>query len=203
MSSGISKRQEQILEFIKTQIKTTGYPPSVREIGKAVGLKSSSTVHNHILQLEQKGLLKRDPTKTRAIIPIENEPSDLMTESINLPVVGNVAAGSPILADQNIEEYLPVPVNFVGSGSHFILKVKGESMIEAGIMDGDYLIIRQQTNANNGEIVVAIVEDEATVKRFYKKNGYIELKPENSSMEPMIFDDVQIAGKVSGLLRRF
>lgn len=203
MSSGISKRQEQILEFIKTQIKTTGYPPSVREIGKAVGLKSSSTVHNHILQLEQKGLLKRDPTKTRAIIPIENEPSDLMTESINLPVVGNVAAGSPILADQNIEEYLPVPVNFVGSGSHFILKVKGESMIEAGIMDGDYLIIRQQTNANNGEIVVAIVEDEATVKRFYKKDGYIELRPENSSMEPMIFDDVQIAGKVSGLLRRF
>lgn len=203
MSSGISKRQEQILEFIKTQIKTTGYPPSVREIGKAVGLKSSSTVHNHILQLEQKGLLKRDPTKTRAIIPIENEPSDLMTESINLPVVGNVAAGSPILADQNIEEYLPVPVNFVGSGSHFILKVKGESMIEAGIMDGDYLIIRQQTNANNGEIVVAIVEDEATVKRFYKNDGYIELKPENSSMEPMIFDDVQIAGKVSGLLRRF
>lgn len=203
MSSGISNRQQQILEFIKTQIKTTGYPPSVREIGKAVGLKSSSTVHNHLLQLEEKGLIKRDPIKTRAIIPIEDEPSDLITESINLPVVGNVAAGTPILADQNIEEYLPVPVNFVGSGSHFILKVKGESMIEAGIMDGDYLIIRQQTNANNGEIVVAIVEDEATVKRFYKKDSYIELRPENSSMQPMIFEDVQIVGKVSGLLRRF
>lgn len=203
MSSGISNRQQQILEFIKTQIKTTGYPPSVREIGKAVGLKSSSTVHNHLLQLEEKGLIKRDPIKTRAIIPIEDEPSDLITESINLPVVGNVAAGTPILADQNIEEYLPVPVNFVGSGNHFILKVKGESMIEAGIMDGDFLIVRQQTNANNGEIIVAIVEDEATVKRFYKKDSYIELRPENSSMQPMIFEDVQIVGKVSGLLRRF
>lgn len=203
MSSDISKRQQEILDFIKTQIKTTGYPPSVREIGKAVGLKSSSTVHNHLKQLEEKGLLKRDPIKTRAIIPIDNEPTELLTESISLPVVGNVAAGSPILAEQNIEEYLPVPENFVGSGTHFILKVKGESMIEAGIMDGDYLIVRQQASANNGEIVVAIVDDEATVKRFYKKNGYIELRPENSAMEPMIYDDVQIAGKVTGLLRRF
>ncbi len=203
MSSGISDRQQLILDYIKNQIKNTGYPPSVREIGQAVGLKSSSTVHSHLLQLEEKGLLKRDPAKTRAIIPIEPESSDLITESLNLPVVGSVAAGSPILAEENIEEYLPVPVNFVGSGSHFILKVKGESMIEAGIMDGDYLIVRQQSSASNGEIIVAIVEDEATVKRFYKKEGYIELRPENSSMQPMVFNDVQIAGKVSGLLRRF
>ncbi|HZK43417.1 MAG TPA: transcriptional repressor LexA [Syntrophomonadaceae bacterium] len=203
MKSDITNRQKLILEFIKTQIKTKGYPPSVREIGHAVGLKSSSTVHNHLVQLEEKGFLKRDPSKTRAIIPIDNEPSELMTESINLPVVGNVAAGSPILADQNIEEYLPIPVDFVGSGNHFILKVKGESMIEAGILDSDYLIVRQQLDATNGEIIVAIIENEATVKRLYKMENQIELRPENSALKSMFFDNVQIAGKVVGLLRRF
>ncbi len=204
MYSDLSDRQRKILDFIKYQIKTVGYPPSVREIGKAVGLKSSSTVHNHLIQLEEKGYLKRDPSKTRAIIPIETEtPPELSTETIDLPVVGNVAAGYPILAEQNIEEYLPIPVNFISSGSHFILKVKGESMIDAGILDGDYLIVRQQSNASNGEIVVAIVEDEATVKRFFRIDSQIELRPENSFMEPMIFDDIEIAGKIIGLLRRF
>ncbi len=204
MYSDLSDRQRNILEFIKYQIKTVGYPPSVREIGKAVGLKSSSTVHNHLIQLEEKGYLKRDPSKPRAIIPIEPENvSELITESIDLPVVGNVAAGSPILAEENIEEYLPIPINFIGSGSHFILKVKGDSMINVGIIDGDYLIVRQQNHASNGEIIVAIVENEATVKRFFKMDNHIELRPENSLMKPMIFDDIEIAGKITGLLRRF
>lgn len=203
MYSDLSERQKEILEYIKDQIRTNGYPPSVREIGRAVGLSSSSTVHAHLVKLEQKGYIRKDPIKTRAIIPIDIEPSELVTQSLNLPVVGNVAAGTPILAQQNIEEYLPVPVNFVGSGTHFILKVKGESMIDVGIFDGDYLIVRQQENASNGEIVVAIVDDEATVKRYYQHNDNIELRPENSALEPMFFDAVQIAGKVAGLLRRF
>lgn len=203
MGKDISERQQLILDYIKNQIKTSGYPPSVREIGQAVGLSSSSTVHAHLLKLEKKGYLKRDPIKTRAIVPIEFESPEEITETLNLPVVGNVAAGTPILAEENIEEYLPVPVSFVGSGNHFILKVKGDSMIEAGIMDGDFLIVRQQPNASNGEIVVAIIDDEATVKRFYKKTDCIELRPENSALQPMIYNDVQIAGKVSGLLRRF
>ncbi len=200
MKNTISQRQELILEFIKNEIKTRGYPPSVREIGKAVGLKSSSTVHSHLQQLVEKGLLRRDASKPRAIIPVDT--AEIVSETIPLPVLGNVAAGSPILAEENIDYYLPVPVDFMGQGTHFILQVKGESMIDAGIMDGDFLIVRQQANANNGEIVVALLEDEATVKRYYKKEGYIELRPENSSMEPIIADYVQIAGKVAGLLRR-
>ncbi len=197
----ISERQKLILEFIKKEIKTKGYPPSVREIGQAVGLKSSSTVHSHLLQLEKKGLLKRGPTKPRAIVPIETEGPETISETIPLPVVGNVAAGSPILAEQNIDAYFPVPVDFIGQGTHFILKVKGDSMIEAGILDGDFLIVRQQSDAANGEIIVAILEDEATVKRYFKRDGYIELRPENSLMEPFIVENIQIAGKVSGLLR--
>ncbi len=202
ISNDLNEKQQEILDYIKYTIKNSGYPPSVREIGKAVGLSSSSSVFNHLVKLEEKGYIRKDPIKTRALIPIDPE-TELTTESINLPLVGNVAAGIPILAEENIEEYLPVPVTFVGSGNHFVLRVKGESMIEAGIMDGDFLIVRQQSKAANGEIVVAIVEDEATVKRFYKKDGRIELRPENSSMQPMIFDDVKIAGKVAGLLRRF
>ncbi len=197
----MGKRQKQILEFIKQSYKEKGYPPSVREIGRAVGLKSSSTVHAHLLRLEEKGLLRRDPAKPRAIIPLGDEPLQ-PGETISVPVVGNVAAGSPILAEQNIDNYLPIPVDFLGSGTHFILKVKGESMIEAGILDGDYLIIREQADAANGEIVVALMENEATVKRFYRREDYIELKPENASMESLIVDDVHIAGKVAGLLRR-
>ncbi len=199
----LSERQRQILNYIREKIRTSGYPPSVREIGQAVGLRSSSTVHNHLVQLEQKGFLKKDPTKPRAIIPVDSEGDIAISETIPLPVVGSVAAGSPILAEQNIEEYLPVPVDFVGPGSHFILRVKGDSMIEAGIFDGDYLIVRQQQEANNGEIVVALIEDEATVKRFYRRELGIELKPENTAMASIFVNNAQIAGKVSGLLRRF
>ena len=203
MGTKISARQQAILDCIKDKIKTDGYPPSVREIGEIVGLKSSSTVHAHLLQLEEKGLLRRDPTKPRAIIPLDKDDGEeIISETLALPVVGDIAAGTPILAEQNIENYLPVPVDFVGPGSHYILRVKGDSMIEAGIMDGDFLIVRQQSDAANGEIVVAIIEDEATVKRFYRRDGYVELRPENSALQPIITDTVQIAGKVSGLLRR-
>lgn len=198
--SSLNKRQRLILEFIQERIKTKGYPPSVREIGEAVGLKSSSTVHAHLVQLEEKGYIKRDPAKPRAIIPVGHDCSAELT-TISLPVIGRVAAGSPILATENIEGYYPLPVEFVGTGDHYILKVKGDSMIEAGIFDGDYLIVRQQANAANGEIVVAMLEDEATVKRYYQRDQYIELKPENSAMQPIIAPEVAILGKVTGLLR--
>jgi repressor LexA len=199
----LSGRQEKILDYIKEKIRMDGYPPSVREIGEAVGLKSSSTVHSHLLQLEEKGFLRRDPTKPRAIIPVDKcADTALVSQTVALPVVGNVAAGTPILAEQNIESYFPVPVDFLGYGTHYILQVKGESMIEAGIFDGDYLIVKQQSDAANGEIVVAILDNEATVKRFYRRDGYIELKPENQAMQPIQVNNVHIAGKVTGLLRR-
>ena len=199
----LSKRQQLILDFIQARIKDKGYPPSVREIGAAVGLKSSSTVHAHLMHLQEKGYIRKDPSKPRAVIPIpsENEISAPDLATVTLPVIGQVAAGSPILASENIEAYFPVPVEFVGSGNHYILKVKGESMIEAGIMDGDYLIVRQQADAANGEIVVAMLEDEATVKRYYKRDRYIELKPENSAMQPIITQAAVVLGKVTGLLR--
>jgi repressor LexA len=199
----LTYRQKQILDYIKEKISQSGYPPSVREIGQAVGLRSSSTVYNHLLQLEQKGYLKKDPTKPRAIIPVDGDSELQKNESIFLPVVGNVAAGSPILAEQNIEEYLPLPAEIIGSGSHFILRVKGDSMIDAGILDGDYLIVKQQHQANNGEIVVAIIEDEATVKRFYQRDEGIELRPENPAMSPIIVNEARIAGKAAGLIRKF
>ncbi|HBK54503.1 transcriptional repressor LexA [Syntrophomonas wolfei] len=197
----LGKRQKQILDFIKQSYKEKGYPPSVREIGQAVGLKSSSTVHSHLVRLEEKGLLRRDPAKPRAIIPLDDEPLP-QSEALSVPVIGNVAAGSPILAEQNIDNYLSIPVDFLGSGNHFILKVKGDSMIEAGILDGDYLIVREQGDASNGEIVVALLDNEATVKRFYRRDDYVELRPENTSMDTITVNDVQIAGKVAGLLRR-
>ncbi|MDD2620650.1 MAG: transcriptional repressor LexA [Syntrophomonadaceae bacterium] len=198
----LSNRQQEILDYIKNSIKTNGYPPSVREIGQAVGLKSSSTVHAHLVHLEEKGLLRKDPSKPRALIPTPDPGHENTSETIALPVVGSVAAGIPILAEQNIDAYFPVPVDFLGKGNHFILKVKGESMIEAGIMDGDYLIVKEQADAANGEIIVALLEDEATVKRYYKRDACIELRPENSSMQPIIVNQVQIAGKVAGLLRK-
>lgn len=201
MKTTVSQRQQLILDYIKDKIKTSGYPPSVREIGQAVGLKSSSTVHAHLLHLEKLGLIKKDPATPRAIIPVDPD-AQLVSPTISLPVVGNVAAGTPILATENIEEYFPIPVDFVGSGSHFILKVRGESMIEAGILDQDYLIIREQADAANGEIVVAMVDNEATVKRLYRKDDHVELCPENSAMQPIIVDTVCIVGKVTGLLRR-
>lgn len=196
----LNQRQTQILDYIKDKIKSSGYPPSVREIGQAVGLKSSSTVHAYLLQLEEKGFLRRDPTKPRAIIPTGDPQAE--AEALVLPVVGKVAAGTPILAEQNIDAYLPVPIDFLSKGHHFVLKVQGDSMIDAGIFDGDYLIVKEQADASNGEIVVALLDDEATVKRFYKREGYVELKPENQAMEPIIAKNVRIAGKVAGLLRR-
>ncbi len=202
MNEDLTARQEQILSYIKNQIKTTGYPPSVREIGHAVGLKSSSTVHAHLVQLEEKGYLRKDPTKPRAIIPVPTQEEQSLTQIISLPLVGQVAAGVPILAEQNIEAFIPVPQELIGGGSHFMLQVRGDSMIEAGIFEGDYLIVRQQADANNGEIVVAVIEDEATVKRLFKHDGYVELRPENQAMQPIIVPHASIAGKVAGLLRR-
>jgi len=198
----LTNRQKLILDFIKKQIRDSGYPPSVREIGHAVGLKSSSTVHSHLVHLEEMGLLKRDPTKPRTVIPIEQEDLTIVSDTIYLPVIGTVAAGMPILAEQNIDGHMPVPGEFINSGTSFILKVKGESMIEAGILDGDYIIVREQPDANNGDIVVALLEDEATVKRLYKHQNYMELKPENSSMQPIITSEAHIVGKVLGLMRR-
>lgn len=201
-SNDLNHRQKDILDFIEKRIKTKGYPPSVREIGEAVGLKSSSTVHAHLVKLEEKGFIRKDPSKPRSIIPVNMQrlpEADFST--VSLPVLGNVAAGTPILATENIEAYFPVPVDFVGSGNHYILHVKGESMIEAGILDGDYLIVREQSDASNGEIIVAMLENETTVKRYYKRDQYIELRPENSSMQPIISSEVTILGKVTGLLR--
>jgi repressor LexA len=198
----LTTRQAQILSYIKDQIKNTGYPPSVREIGLAVGLKSSSTVHAHLVQLEEKGYLRKDPTKPRAIIPVPSQEEQSLTQIVSLPMVGQVAAGVPILAEQNIDAFIPVPAELIGSGQHFLLQVRGDSMIDAGILDGDYLIVRQQADANNGEIVVAVLEDEATVKRLFKHDGYIELRPENPAMQPIMVPRAVIAGKAAGLLRR-
>lgn len=198
----LTERQQQILDFIRQCIKNNGYPPSVREIGEAVGLRSSSTVHAYLVQLEEMGLIRKDPTKPRAIIPVDNGEPDQLSEALSLPLVGKVAAGSPILAEQNIETYLSVPLELVGYGTHFLLEVEGDSMIEAGILDGDYLIVRQQNQASNGDIVVAMMEDEATVKRIYFHSDHIELRPENSSMEPFRVSDAQILGKVAGLIRK-
>lgn len=199
----LSKRQQEILDFIKKEVKEKGYPPSVREIGQAVGLASSSTVHGHLSRLESKGLIRRDPTKPRAIEILEVEDESLKEKVINIPVVGKVTAGVPITAIENIEEYFPLPERMVPDGEGvFMLEVVGDSMIEAAIMDGDYVIVRQQSTATNGDIVVAMTEDnEATVKRFFKEKDFIRLQPENSTMEPIIIKDVTILGKVIGVFR--
>lgn len=199
----LNERQRQILQFIQKKTKTQGYPPSVREIGAAVGLKSSSTVHMYLVQLEEKGYIKRDPSKPRAIIVVQDEPEDNFEFNVrHIPVLGKVAAGTPILAEENIDSYMAVPVDFLGNGNYYILRVKGDSMIEAGILDNDYVIVREQRDAANGEIVVALLEDEATVKRYYKMPDHFKLQPENSAMEPIITRDLTILGKVTGLLRR-
>ncbi|WLR52540.1 transcriptional repressor LexA [Bacillus tianshenii] len=201
----ISKRQQEILDYIKQEVQNKGYPPSVREIGQAVGLASSSTVHGHLARLEKKGLIRRDPTKPRAIEILEDEFAERIprSETVNVPIIGKVTAGNPISAIENIEEYVPLPERFVPTDDDvFILTVVGESMIEAGIYDGDLVIVRKQQHANNGEIVVAMTEeDEATVKRFFKEKDYIRLQPENSSMEPIILRNVMILGKVIGVYR--
>ncbi len=201
MTSDLSSRQLEILEIIKKEIAVKGYPPSVREIGEAVGLTSSSTVHNHLNVLEQKGYIRRDPTKPRAIEVLDPFSDYVSRKTVHVPVVGRVTAGEPILAVENIEDSFPVPYDMVKSDSVFMLRVQGESMIEAGILDEDLILVRQQQSANNGDIVVALLEDEATVKRFYREKNMIRLQPENSSMEPIYAQNVAILGKVIGLFR--
>ncbi|MHB1340169.1 MAG: transcriptional repressor LexA [Coriobacteriia bacterium] len=201
----LTRRQRQVLDFIRAEIHRCGYPPSVREIGEAVGLSSSSTVHSHLAALEAKGLIRRDPSKPRALEVLDYRDTERGVDygSVQaVPLVGSVAAGSPILAAENIESTISLPAELAGGESTFILRVKGESMIEAGIMDGDFVVVRQQQTANNGEIVVAMLEDEATVKRFYRETDRIRLQPENSSMEPIYARDVMILGKVVALFRR-
>lgn len=200
----ISKRQQLILDFIKDEVRKKGYPPSVREIGEAVGLASSSTVHGHLARLESKGFIRRDPTKPRAIEILDTEDNIPRSNVINVPIVGKVTAGQPITAIENVEEYFPLPDSLAhGDDQVFMLEVMGDSMIEAGILDGDYVIVKQQQTANNGDIVVAMTEeDEATVKRFFKEKDYIRLQPENSSLEPIILQNVSILGKVIGVYRQ-
>jgi repressor LexA len=193
--------QQKILDFIRSEVQTKGYPPSVREIGDAVGLKSTSTVHGHLTRLEKKGLLHRDSMKPRAM-EVLGEDLFPRLNAVPVPLVGRVTAGVPILAEENIEENIALPESLVGEGNFFVLHVKGESMIRAGILDGDFVVVRQQPDAHNGDIVVAMVEDEATVKRFYKENGIFRLQPENPDMKPIFAPNVTILGKVVSLFRR-
>lgn len=200
----LSQRQQAIINFIRSEVKAKGYPPSVREIGEAVGLASSSTVHGHLSRLEKKGLIRRDPTKPRAIVLLEEDPvPEYDFETVRVPLLGKVTAGQPITAVENIEDYYPLPRRMVGEADNsFLLRVQGDSMINAGIHDGDYVIVKQQRTADNGEIVVAMTEeDEATVKRFYKEENHIRLQPENDVLEPIILPNVTILGKVTGLFR--
>lgn len=199
----LTKRQREIYDFIKKHWKKYGYPPTVREIGRAVGLTSSSTVHAHLEKLEKLGILRRDPTKPRALELLLEKAKDVMrSEPSGLPLVGTVAAGQPILAEENIEEYLDVP-GFMKRGDNcFVLSVKGESMRDIGILDGDFVVVQQRKTAKNGDIVVALLEDEATVKRFFKEDGRVRLQPENSEMEPIVTTDVELIGRVVGVLRR-
>ncbi|MBR6028238.1 MAG: transcriptional repressor LexA [Clostridia bacterium] len=193
--------QDRILSFIKQEVQEKGYPPSVREIASAVGLKSTSTVHGHLQRLERKGLLHRSALKPRAM-EITGDPSFTRAAGTTaVPVVGEVTAGQPILAEEQLEEYVSLPESLIGEGEHFVLNVHGDSMVEAGILDGDHIVVRRQQTANNGEIVVAMIDDSATVKRFYKENGHFRLQPENSAMEPIIVPDVTILGKVVSLYR--
>lgn len=196
----LTPRQEKIFEFIKDEVRSKGYPPSVREIGEAVGLRSSSTVHAHLEKLEKKGYIRRDPTKPRAIEVLENSVQDAYM--VSLPVLGRVTAGQPILAQQNIEDFIDVPAQFVKPGaSQFVLRVKGDSMVNAGILDGDLVLVRQQNQAENGEIVVALLEDEATVKKFFREDDTIRLQPENPAYAPIESPDVVVLGKVMAVFR--
>lgn len=200
----ISKRQEAIMDFIKSEVNQKGYPPSVREIGAAVGLASSSTVHGHLARLESKGYIRRDPTKPRAIEILDPDGLDAMKPGVlHVPLIGKVTAGQPITAIENIEEYFPLPESFgTDEDNLFMLEIVGDSMIEAGILNGDYVVVKQKNTADNGEIVVAMTEEEeATVKRFFKEKNYFRLQPENTSMDPIIVDNVSILGKVVGVYR--
>ena len=197
----ITKKQTEILEYIKSQILNKGYPPSVRDICTAVNLKSTSSVHAHLETLEKNGYIRRDATKPRAIEIIDDNFNLTRREVVNVPLIGQVAAGQPLLAVENITSYFPIPAEFIPKEEVFMLNVKGESMVNAGIYDCDQIIVKQQSTASNGEIVVALVDDSATVKRFYKENGHIRLQPENDFMEPIIVDSCEIIGKVIGLIR--
>lgn len=199
----ISAKQQEILDYIKSQILERGFPPAVRDICEAVHLKSTSSVHSHLETLEKNGYIRRDPTKPRAIEILDDSFQMLRRETANVPIVGRVAAGEPLLAEQNIEDYFPIPTEFLPNNQTFLLKVRGESMINVGILDGDYVLVEQRQTANNGEMVVALIEDGATVKTFYKEEGVIRLQPENDTMDPIIARDVMILGKVIGVFRFF
>ena len=199
----ISAKQQEILDYIKSQILERGFPPAVRDICEAVHLKSTSSVHSHLETLEKNGYIRRDPTKPRAIEILDDSFQMLRRETANVPIVGRVAAGEPLLAEQNIEDYFPIPTEFLPNNQTFLLKVRGESMINVGILDGDYVLVEQRQTANNGEMVVALIEDGATVKTFYKEEGVIRLQPENDTMDPIIVRDVMILGKVIGVFRFF
>lgn len=199
----ISAKQQEILDYIKDEILKKGYPPTVREICETVHLKSTSSVHSHLETLEKNGYIRRDPTKPRAIEICDDSFQVVRTEMVSIPVIGNVAAGLPILAEENIEEYFPVPADVVPKGESFILNVRGESMVNVGILDGDRVFVNSCATANNGEIVVALIDDSATVKTYYKEDGHIRLQPENDTMDPIIVDNCQILGRVYGVLRFF
>lgn len=197
----ISAKQQEILEYIKDEILHKGYPPAVREICQAVNLKSTSSVHSHLETLEKNGYIRRGPTKPRAIEIMDDTFNLNRREMVNVPILGNVAAGEPLFAEENIEDYFPIPAEMVPNSEVFMLHVRGESMINVGILDGDNVLVQQQSTAKDGEMVVALVEDSATVKTFYKEDGYIRLQPENDTMEPIIVPDCQILGKVFGIFR--
>lgn len=207
----LNKREKAIVKYIEKQINANGYPPSVREIGKAVGLKSTATVHGYLAKLQEKGYIKKEQQKGRTLKLLKGglgekvqteKPVYSGRELVDVPVVGKITAGAPILAVENITDTFPIPIDFVGNSESFMLTVRGESMIEAGILDGDYILVKKQNTANNGEIVVALIEDEATVKTFYKEKDHIRLQPENSTMDPIIVPDCKILGKVAGVFRK-
>lgn len=197
----ISSKQREILEYIKQEILNKGYPPAVREICEAVHLKSTSSVHSHLETLEKNGYIRRDPTKPRAIEIIDDNFNLTRREVVNVPIIGQVAAGQPLLAVENIENYFPIPTEFMPNAETFMLKVKGDSMINAGIFNGDKILVQKQSDAQNGDIVVALVDDSATVKTFYKENGRFRLQPENNTMDPIIVNECSILGKVFGIMR--
>ena len=213
---GLTKREKSILKCIVKQIEKNGYPPSVREIGKAVGLSSTATVHGYLKRLEEEGYVKKENQKGRTIKLLKDESGELLNkkkktevkdfysgrEMVEVPVIGKITAGAPILAVENVTDTFPIPIDFVGNSESFMLTVKGESMIEAGILNGDYILVRKQNTAENGQIVVALIEDEATVKTFYKEKDHIRLQPENSTMDPIIVPNCDILGKVVGVFRK-
>ena len=211
--NALNRREKAILKFIEKQVKLNGYPPSVREIGKAVGLKSTATVHGYIASLEKKGFVKKESQKGRTLKllkgGLEEDPNQetfkeayTSKEMVDVPVIGKITAGAPILAVENVTDTFPIPIDFVGNSESFMLTVRGTSMIEAGILDGDYILVKKQNVANNGEIVVALIDDEATVKTFYKEDGHIRLQPENSTLDPIIVPNCEILGKVKGVFRK-